>query len=327
MGDVTLPLAVAADMDAAEFFKNSPLSAIRLSPERLRIRQAAQPMRRHRWGAKVHMATHFQPMTPHETPEQHLPAQSVIPRALEPRFVNKYDSREILVAIDGSCIPVRDHDHGDGATRVAVAGCSFAYRDGRGMVMMPEGVHHHHHHHPFPPPGGSGAGAVGFVLEQHTNTTPDGEQQQQQHHLLPATSNRAKLRAVIAALEHRDASSSPPTLEYVVLGATKWLAVWIRRRWGRSRRRAPESESGSSSTPPVANRDLWERLHANIDRLGRLGIDVSFWLVSTRDIVRSALLQHTKDLAKDVAAAGLAASADSPPVPVQEPAERIGAKE
>jgi ribonuclease HI len=95
------------------------------------------------------------------------------------------------------------------------------------------------------------------------------------------------------------------------LGATKWLALWIGRKWKKVRK-----------GKPVANRDLWEQLQGNIDKLARIGTEVSFWLVSTHDIIKqsSALMRETKELARDVAAELYETSS-------QEPTGRIVAEE
>jgi hypothetical protein len=114
-------LAAMSDGDV-RFCLRSPLSAIRLSPEPQQLERARKHLIRR---ARVNTATRFTPMSTHETPEEHFPLQSVIPRALEPRFVNRYNSHEILLVVDGSCI------NNGSTTRVAVAGCSFAYKDVR----------------------------------------------------------------------------------------------------------------------------------------------------------------------------------------------------
>ncbi|KAK4230170.1 putative rnase h domain protein [Podospora fimiseda] len=107
-------------------------------------------------------------------------------------------------------------------------------------------------------------GMVSGVLEQKG---PDGE-------LHIATSNRAELRAVIAALEFRSwwgegweriviATDS----EYVVNGATSWLRAWAARGW--------RTLGGS----PVKNRDLWERLSERMRMCAEGGSEVSFWRI------------------------------------------------
>ncbi|KAK3896982.1 putative rnase h domain protein [Staphylotrichum tortipilum] len=107
-------------------------------------------------------------------------------------------------------------------------------------------------------------GSVSGVLEQKG---PDDE-------LHAATSNRAELRAAIAALEFRAWSGEgweriviATDSEYVVYGATAWLRSWAARRW---------RTSGGS---PVQNRDLWERLSARMGMCVEGGCEVSFWRV------------------------------------------------
>jgi ribonuclease HI len=108
------------------------------------------------------------------------------------------------------------------------------------------------------------AGVVSGVLEQKG---PDDK-------LYAATSNRAELRAAIAALEYRSwwgegweriviATDS----EYVVYGATAWLRNWATRRW---------RTSGGS---PVQNRDLWEHLSERMGKHAESGCEVSFWRI------------------------------------------------
>ena len=88
------------------------------------------------------------------------------------------------------------------------------------------------------------------------------------------TSNRAELRAVIAALEFRAwwgegwgriviATDS----EYVARGATEWLRSWAARGW--------RTVGGA----PVQNRDLWERLSERMGTCAKGGCEVSFWRV------------------------------------------------
>jgi ribonuclease HI len=213
-------------------------------------------------------------MHPNETPEEHFPLQTVYTRTSQPRFVNRYDSREILLVVDGSCI------NNGSVSQPSTGGCSFAYK-GAGKSGLTTTF-------PFSAAGQAEGGTVGFPLEQ---TGPGGE-----YHV--ATSNRAKLRAVIAALAFREWQEEgwnrivvATDLEYVVFGATRWLAAWARRRWKTRKARQ------------VANRDLWEELHGVIDRLARVGTEVSFWLIPSRGVIKqaSALMQDTKDAAREAA--------------------------
>ncbi|KAI0408358.1 hypothetical protein F4802DRAFT_409395 [Xylaria palmicola] len=256
----------------AGFVTQPCLGAIDLLPESQQPRRVRKRLTR--W-SRVSTATIFTPMDPDETPEDHFPLQTVYTRTSQPRFVNRYDSREILLVVDGSCInngSVSQQPHG---------GCSFTYK-GYGRAGPVTAF-------PFSVTGeGEGGGTVGFPLEQ---TGPGGE-----FHV--PTSNRAKLRAVIAGLEFREWQEEgwkriviATDLEYVVFGATRWLALWARRRWKTRQARQ------------VANRDLWEELHGIIDKLARLGTQVSFWLVSSHTHVKetSALIQDTKDAARETA--------------------------
>ncbi|KAI3330027.1 hypothetical protein F4824DRAFT_480390 [Ustulina deusta] len=257
-----------AGTDEASLFYHTQLGAIDLLPE---SRQSRTIRRRLTRRSRVSTATIFVPNS-NETPEEHFPLQTVYTRTSQPRFVNRYDSREILLVVDGSCI------NNGGISQPPAGGCSFAYK-GTGKSGLAA----------FPFSAGQGeGGTVGFPLEQ---SGPGGE-----HHV--ASSNRAKLRAVIAGLEFREWQREgwkriviATDLEYVVFGATRWLALWAKRRWKTRKARQ------------VANRDLWEELHGIIDRLAHLGTEVSFWLIPSRDMIKhsSSLVQETKDVARAAA--------------------------
>ncbi|KAI5922451.1 hypothetical protein F4810DRAFT_264529 [Camillea tinctor] len=225
-------------------------------------------------GSRVHTATLFKPMSALETPEHHFPLQTVHPRTPQPRFVNRYDSREILIAVDGSCA-----NQGCKA-RLNTGGCSFAYKGPGGVVEehSRDGV------------ATFDGGRVGFPLEDQG---PEGEFHQ-------SSSNRAKLRAVIAALQFRAWEQEgwkrivvATNLKYVAFGATMWLPTWVRRRW-RTRQ-----------CKQVANRDLWEELSGVIENLSRLGTEVSFWLLPPHFAKKrgSPLICDTKDAAREAATA------------------------
>ncbi|KAL9624787.1 MAG: hypothetical protein Q9160_001142 [Pyrenula sp. 1 TL-2023] len=88
----------------------------------------------------------------------------------------------------------------------------------------------------------------------------------------PQTSNRAELRAVIAASQFRAwdgeqfrriifASDS----EYVVRGATEWMSKWVDNRWRNNRGK------------PVANCDLWKVLLRELEKWDQRGLRVLFW--------------------------------------------------
>ncbi|KAI0425904.1 hypothetical protein F5Y09DRAFT_85286 [Xylaria sp. FL1042] len=253
------------------------LGSIDLLPE---SRQPQRIRKRLTRRSRVSTATIFVPNST-ETPEEHFPLQTVYTRTSQPRFVNRYDSREILLVIDGSCI------NNGGILQPPTGGCSFAYK-GTGKSGLAA--------FPFSARLGE-SGTVGFPLEQ---SGPGGE-----YHV--ASSNRAKLRAVIAGLEFREWQEEgwkriviATDLEYVVFGATRWLASWAKRRWKTRKARQ------------VANRDLWEELHGIIHKLACQGTEVSFWLIPARDMIKhsSSLIQETKDVAREAATTHFDASTD-----------------
>ena len=89
-----------------------------------------------------------------------------------------------------------------------------------------------------------------------------------------ATSNRAELRAVIAALRMCDWTySSFDTLviatdsAYVVDGTTKWAKGWVETSW--------KLTSGDN----VKNRDLWELLLWEVERWDLLGLKIELWKI------------------------------------------------
>lgn len=72
------------------------------------------------------------------------------------------------------------------------------------------------------------------------------------------TNNAVELLAAIHALESLPANASVLVLTdstYVRNGITTWIPLWLRRNW--------QTVSGE----PVANRALWERLHAATKKL------------------------------------------------------------
>ncbi|EPS45818.1 hypothetical protein H072_174 [Dactylellina haptotyla CBS 200.50] len=154
------------------------------------------------------------------------------------RFIHIQHRRIILIYTDGACLM-----NGDVS---ATAGCAFYFRP------------------PGPTAFGSTTGIISFRLE---DKGPDAKP-------APQTSNRAELRAVIAALEFRVwygegqkhlviATDS----EYVVLGITQWVKTWAQNGWRNSKGK------------PVANRDLWEFLLKELRNCKRNDFLVSFWRI------------------------------------------------
>ncbi|KAE8341835.1 hypothetical protein BDV24DRAFT_163058 [Aspergillus arachidicola] len=108
------------------------------------------------------------------------------------------------------------------------------------------------------------AGYLRFPLE---NEGPTGEAH-------PQTSNRAELRAVIAALRFRfwtgegfNSLVIATDSEYVVEGVTSWVRGWIRRGW--------KTSMGAA----VKNRDLWECLLGEMEKWDSNGMQVKFWRI------------------------------------------------
>jgi ribonuclease HI len=71
------------------------------------------------------------------------------------------------------------------------------------------------------------------------------------------TNNRMELMAAIVALETLKepcAVALYADSQYVRQGITEWMPNWVRRDWK------------TAAGDPVKNRDLWERLHAAVQR-------------------------------------------------------------
>lgn len=225
--------------------------------------QDEMPSRRLTRSSVVQLATIFVPQDGNLTPEVHFPLQTVFSpdRPPYPRFINRFDSREMLLVVDGSCV-----NNGRHADRLEppVGGCSFMFKATPSMTLPNPTT-------PltFPflnPAGQEASGSMAFRLEREG---PNGEP-------VEHTSNRVKLRAVIAALQFCAWGAEGwrrvvilTDLEYIVRGATAWLPQWVRRRW-----RKPGGQGR------YLNRDLWEELHYRIVELQAQGCDVSFWLVT-----------------------------------------------
>jgi ribonuclease HI len=89
-----------------------------------------------------------------------------------------------------------------------------------------------------------------------------------------ATSNRAELRAAIAALRLRDWAQDgfgsmviATDSSYVVDGATAWTKGWVRNDW--------KTQSGRD----VKNKDLWELLLGEVERWAAREFQVTLWKI------------------------------------------------
>lgn len=90
----------------------------------------------------------------------------------------------------------------------------------------------------------------------------------------PQTSNRAELRAVIAALRFRfwfDEGFNKVVIAtdsaYVVEGITKWISTWLRNNWR------------TSVGADVKNKDLWQLLLWEMERYDVRNTKIQFWRI------------------------------------------------
>lgn len=196
------------------------------------------------------------PLPTRLSPEIHFPLQTVFApdRPAYPRFVNRFNPREILLAVDGSCL--NNGRHASKSTP-PLAACAFLFK----------AVPSHHLER---------RGPAGDAVEH--------------------MSNRAKLRAVVAALQFRPWDAEGwrrvvvlTDLEYLVLGATRWVGRWVKPGAGRG--------------GYYANRDLWEVSVERMEELRDRGCEVSFWLVK-RGERRVGLLGEAKEAAREAVGRG-----------------------
>ncbi|KAH8744983.1 putative ribonuclease H1 [Diaporthe sp. PMI_573] len=91
------------------------------------------------------------------------------------------------------------------------------------------------------------------------------------------TNNRAELRAVLAALRFRwwrgegfKTVIFGTDSSYVVDGATQWVRGWVNKSW------RTKGARGSGSAD-VKNKDLWEMLLGECERVHDAGLAIQFW--------------------------------------------------
>ena len=196
-------------------------------------------------GLPLKKASIFQPPLPGYSPYQlftHHASEHDIDGRCHPRahrFVRRNVPFEMLIYTDGSCLDQNDAMN----TSIRRAGCSFVFK---------------------PEPYTMQERSVAFRLEAKG---PTGQESVQ-------TSNRAELRAVIAALECRRWEGErwkrmviATDSEYVVLGITQRIEEWVDRRWRNSAGKA------------IKNRDLWQYLLDRINLMGERGVEVVFWRI------------------------------------------------
>ncbi|KAB8256294.1 ribonuclease H-like domain-containing protein [Aspergillus pseudonomiae] len=194
-------------------------------------------MTRLRVGTGRVIPTKFHPDNTRDTPQSLFPSGvSYNSSPAVCRFIHRNNAKQLLIYTDGACL-----DNGGANPR---AGCSFVFKS---STIQPE-------YHSY----------VRFPLE---NSGPIGEAH-------PQTSNRAELRAVIAALRFRfwtgegfDSLVIATDPEYVVEGVTSWVRGWLSRDW--------KTKIGAA----VKNRDIWECLLGEIERWDSNGMQVKFWRI------------------------------------------------
>ncbi|WP_175443081.1 ribonuclease HI [Halofilum ochraceum] len=99
--------------------------------------------------------------------------------------------------------------------------------------------------------GNPGPGGWGAILEHQSR------ERELYGYEPETTNNRMELMAIIQALEALKRPCRVRAItdsQYVMKGVTEWMAGWKKRGWRTAARK------------PVANRDLWERLDAAMQR-------------------------------------------------------------
>lgn len=287
--------------------RNEAVRGVKLIPRSVSNQEARRLTRQ----CQIRPASIFHPQDPLMTPEVHFPLQTVTNRTRYPRFVNRFHSREMMLVVDGSCSnngagvgknpPTKEGGEPSG-------GASFIFKDKPRYVLGEQATTM-----PFLAVGEGSSNGV--PLGDVTMHMPDVtgkialrlEQQGPRGDLQRHTSNRAKLRAVIAALDfcpwHGEGWERivvVTDLNYVVLGATKWMPAWLKRRW----RTSPQVRGGKYIIgKKLANRDLWEELQSRVEMLRANGTEVAFWHVPSKSLIGrdSELLREAKKAAREAA--------------------------
>ncbi|KAH6892525.1 ribonuclease H-like domain-containing protein [Thelonectria olida] len=189
------------------------------------------------------LPTKFVPPSATSTPGELFPLGLGL-QAIPPvaRFIRRDDPEQFLIYTDGACL-----NNGQANPKAGWA-----------CVFRPESI--------------TPAGIFSGRLE---NKGPFGDEYGQ-------TSNRAELRAVLAALRFRHwVGEGFTTLvlatdsEYVAKGATEWARGWVRNGW--------RTRTGGQ----VKNKDLWEILLGEAERWDGLGLKIQFWRISRESNVEA----------------------------------------
>lgn len=196
----------------------------------------------------------FTPPSSTDTPDDLFPL-GIGHKAMPPvrRFIRRTDPSQALIYTDGACL-----DNGNEGSR---GGCAFV----------------------FHPPMETRAGSASMALEERG---PTGEK-------YPHTSNRAEIRAVIAALRYRVWTGEgfrslviATDSEYVVDGITVWIHNWLSRGWR------------TSNGQPVKNKDLWLVLLGEVERWSDAGLKVMFWHIPRKFNTRADYLAKEEAASK-----------------------------
>lgn len=283
------------------------LPSIKMVPASFRETKARR-LTRH---CHIRLATIYDQVA--NTPEEIFQGRTIVGCTIRTqRYVSMRRDHDMMLVTDGSCTfngTAAVDGQKEFPGREPSAGASFIYKpspnnaDTRCPTTLPfqlidqvrYGNHSMGDEHQEQVPMPALTGKIGLRLETQG---PNGDVQKH-------TSNRAKLRAVIAALDFMPWHTEGwkrivvvTDLEYIALGATKWISLWVKRRW----RSAPSwtKEGKMRLGKKIANRDLWEELQSCIDTLYENGTEVSFWLVPSS--VNSPLLREAKAAAREAAA-------------------------
>ena len=150
------------------------------------------------------------------------------------RYIHKDDPNTVLIFSDGACL-----DNGQPNPR---AGWAFVHGPGLAEKQL----------------------ITSGRLEGKGPFGDDGTQ----------TSNRAELRAVVAALRYRHWGGEgfktiviATDSEYVVEGSTKWARTWVSNGW--------KTNAGAD----VKNKDMWEALLGEFERWEDEGLSIKFWRI------------------------------------------------
>ncbi|KAI2642235.1 ribonuclease H-like protein [Xylaria nigripes] len=152
------------------------------------------------------------------------------------RYIHREESRKVLILTDGACL-----NNGQANPK---AGWAFVQGPGRAGQAQP---------------------AVVSMRLENKGPWDDASIQ---------SSNRAELRAVIAALRFRhwtgegfDTMVIATDSEYVTLGATTWTKKWVKNDWQ------------TAAKIDVKNKDLWEMLLGEVERWYEEGLSIQFWQI------------------------------------------------